>query len=277
MSKSNMFDTVFFPAAACDKPGGVCQDPKFVGGDGITFYFHGKKDRDFCLLSDPDLHINAHFIGKSGTASMTRDFTWVQSLAVLFGGSGHHHRLYLGAEKTAMWDDSVDRLAVAYDGLPIHLPNKDGATWQSSDSPATTITRSADANAVTVEVEGKLKITIGVVPITERESEVHNYGITKENCYAHLELGFKFYALTGEVDGVLGQTYRDGYVSRVKISAEMPVMGGEEKFSVSDLYAADCAVASFGREGGTGSGVGAELEEVRCASGISGSGIVCKK
>ncbi|KAK4340211.1 hypothetical protein RND71_041673 [Anisodus tanguticus] len=46
----------------CDKPGAVCQDPRFIGADGITFYFHGK-DKDFCLVSDSNLHINGHFIG----------------------------------------------------------------------------------------------------------------------------------------------------------------------------------------------------------------------
>ncbi|KAK1264048.1 hypothetical protein QJS04_geneDACA008442 [Acorus gramineus] len=58
------------PVCTGDKPGGVCQDPRFVGGDGITFFFHGR-NQDFCLVSDSDIHINGHFIG----ANMTRDFT----------------------------------------------------------------------------------------------------------------------------------------------------------------------------------------------------------
>ncbi|KAG1369648.1 putative Root cap [Cocos nucifera] len=259
------------PVCSCDKGGSVCQDPRFVGGDGITFYFHGRKDRDFCLLSDSNLHINGHFIGKRGP-NMTRDFTWVQSIAVLFDD----HRLYVGAQKTATWDDAVDRLAVTFDDEPIYLPTEEGARWQSSVVPVVSIVRSSGTNAVTVDVEGMFKITANVVPITEEESRVHRYGVTADDCFAHLDLGFKFYSLTNDVHGVLGQTYREGYVSRVKISSNMPIMGGEDKFSTSDLHAADCKVARFGR-GDAGIALVTDPADVKCSSGITGRGIVCKK
>ncbi|KAK9170444.1 hypothetical protein Syun_002584 [Stephania yunnanensis] len=109
----------------CEKPGSICEDPKFVGGDGLTFYFHGKKDRDFCLLSDPDLHINAHFIGRRNR-DMKRDFTWVQSLGILFDS----HRVFIGARRTSIWENSVDRLSLSFDGQPVFLPESRGAKWQ---------------------------------------------------------------------------------------------------------------------------------------------------
>lgn len=56
------------------------------GGDGVTFYFHGRKDHDFCLVSDSDLHMNAHFIGKR-PAGHLRDFTWVQALGFVYGAA----------------------------------------------------------------------------------------------------------------------------------------------------------------------------------------------
>ena len=104
----------------------MCQDPRFIGGDGITFYFHGKKDNNFCLLSDSNLHINAHFIGKRNS-NMKRDFTWVQSIGVIFG----KHTLFIGALKTTTWDDSVNRLAIIFDEKPISLPEFKGAQWKS--------------------------------------------------------------------------------------------------------------------------------------------------
>ncbi|PIA39260.1 hypothetical protein AQUCO_02700444v1 [Aquilegia coerulea] len=261
------------PICKCDKPGSVCQDPRFIGGDGITFYFHGKKDQDFCLLSDSNIHINAHFIGRRNSI-MKRDFTWVQSIGLLFD----NHQIFVGAQKTSTWDNSVDRLAMSFDGEPIFLEEVEGAKWQSDMAPDVTFTRSHDTNGIVIEVNGKFKITATVVPITEEDSKVHKYGITKDDCFAHLDLGFKFYELSDEVNGVLGKTYRRDYVSKVKMGVLMPVMGGEKEFSTSSIFATDCKVARFG--GGGGVGVASETGEyasLSCGSGIDGRGVVCKR
>lgn len=75
----------------CSGYGSVCYDPRFVGGDGQMFYFHGAKGEDFALVSDDQFQINVHFIGKR-PEGRTRDFTWVQALAVMFGS----HTLVIG-------------------------------------------------------------------------------------------------------------------------------------------------------------------------------------
>ncbi|XP_028097009.1 serine/arginine repetitive matrix protein 2-like [Camellia sinensis] len=260
------------PVCKCDMPGAVCQDPRFIGGDGITFYFHGKKDRDFCLVSDSNLHINAHFIGKR-SLNMTRDFTWVQSIAILFDT----HKLFLGALKTSSWDDSVDRLSLSFDGQPIFLPLNGGARWRSAASPAVSISRIGDTNSVSVEVEGNLKITAKVVAITEEDSRIHKYGVTRDDCFAHLDLGFKFLDLSDGVSGVLGQTYGRDYVSKVKMGVLMPVMGGEREFATSSLFAVDCSVARFRGQREADSLMGLEAAGLRCGSGMGGQGVVCKR
>lgn len=259
--------------ADCNRPGAVCQDPRFIGADGITFYFHGKKDQDFCLVSDSNLHINAHFIGRRNE-NMKRDFTWVQSLGILFDT----HQLYLGAMKTATWDDSVDRIAVVFDEKSVFLPEGEGAKWQSTTSPTVTITRTRDTNAVAVEAEENFVIKAAVVPITEKDSRIHNYGITSEDCFAHLDLGFKFYSLSGDVNGVLGQTYASSYVTRVKMGVLMPVLGGEKEFASSNLFSIDCAASRFSGHFSKGNSTTKfEFGNLNCASGMEGRGVVCKR
>ncbi|CAA0807498.1 Cyclase family protein [Striga hermonthica] len=240
------------PVCQCDMPGAVCQDPRFIGGDGITFYFHGKKGRDFCLVNQPNLHINAHFIGRRNE-NMKRDFTWVQSIGILFGP----HRLLVGTQKTAIWNDAVDRLSLAFDGEPIALPTAEGFKWKATNLPS--------AN-----------ISANVVPITKHESKVHNYRITDDDCFAHLELGFKFFSLSENVNGVLGQTYGKNYVSRVEMGVPMPVLGGKREFAVSNLFAADCEVSQF-QSGEMQLGSVLELPAINCSSGVDGKGVVCKR
>ncbi|OAY67282.1 hypothetical protein ACMD2_27107 [Ananas comosus] len=211
------------PYCPCDKPGAVCHDPRFIGGDGIKFYFHGKKNKDFCLVTDSDIHVNAHFIGKQGKG---RDFTWVQSIGVLFGSQ----QFYVGARKVATWHGSDDNMHVQFNGADINIPSGDGEMWTSRRATC------------------RSNIGVRVVPITEEESRIHGYGITEDDCFAHLELSFKFSSLSNSVSGVLGQTYVPGYRSPVKIASDAG-HGGAEKYSTSHLFATDCAVSKFGSRG----------------------------
>ncbi|KAI4385445.1 hypothetical protein MLD38_003470 [Melastoma candidum] len=258
----------------CNKPGTICQDPRFIGGDGITFYFHGKKDRDFCIVTDPNLHINAHFIGRRNYR-MKRDFTWVQSLGILFG----NHKFYIGAQKTATWDDANDRLSLSFDGEPISIPQVEGAEWTDKSSEALSITRLRSTNAVLIDVPGVLQMKAIVVPITQEDSLIHNYGITQEDCFAHLDMSFKFYSLSPEVSGVLGQTYGANYVSRANMGMSVPVLGGEREFASSDLFTADCSASRFLGDLSTprNSGTNYEDDVLSCASGMGGRGVVCKR
>ncbi|KAG9129671.1 hypothetical protein Leryth_017753 [Lithospermum erythrorhizon] len=264
------------PICNCNKPGAVCQDPRFIGADGLTFYFHGKKERDFCIVSDSNVHINAHFIGKRNE-NMTRDFTWVQSLGILFD----NNQLLVGAKKTSKWDNSIDRLDLVYNGNKISLPETEGSKWEPTEGDRVLISRTKDTNSVTIEVKGNFQIKATIVPITEKESKIHDYGIVaEEDCFAHLDMSFKFYSLSGDVNGVLGQTYGSKYVSRVKMGIDMPVLGGDKEFASSGLFSTDCQVARFDGVGSTSSTTSSNFEfaHLKCASGLDGrGGVVCKR
>ncbi|XP_058219836.1 uncharacterized protein LOC131330316 [Rhododendron vialii] len=227
----------FWSESACDKPGAVCQDPRLIGGDGIMFYFHGRKDKDFCLVSDPTLHINAHFIGKKSKKG--RDFTSVHSIGILFG----HHQFYLEGRTVLKWQESTENMLIHLNGEFIVLPNGEGKTWKSPETG------------------------LGI-----KGSWLH---VTEEDCFAHLELNFKFESISKTVDGVLGQTYRQNYQSRVKMATPMPVMGGAEKFASSHLFATDCSASKFGlRKEEDGDGVALRVES---GSSIEGKGILCQR
>ncbi|KAK6144670.1 hypothetical protein DH2020_021490 [Rehmannia glutinosa] len=262
------------PVCSCNLPGAVCQDPRFIGGDGITFYFHGRKDQDFCLVSDSNLHINAHFIGKRN-ANLKRDFTWVQSIGVMFD----NHKLLISAQKTSTWDDNLDRLSISFDDNPISLPTQPGSKWDSHIPPQVTIYRTSNTNGVIIEVANNFRVTANVVPITAEESKVHGYDITEEDCFTHLEVAFKFYNLSDGVDGVLGQTYRSNYESKIKANAIMPVMGGAHKFRTSGIFATNCLVSRFGKMSMHKEIVAQQmgLQGVKYTSGIEGNGLVCKR
>ncbi|TVU37008.1 hypothetical protein EJB05_18971, partial [Eragrostis curvula] len=237
-------------------PGTSCGDPRFTGGDGNTFYFHGKRDENFCILSDADLHINAHFIGNRNP-DLKRDFTWVQALGITFPSAGDHqhlHRLYIGARKAVEWDEEEDHIQITFDGEPVDVDAVKNARWEDSSiskkAGLLSVTRLGAVNTVLVELDGVFSISANAVPITEEDDRIHKYGKkTASDSLVHLDLGFKFHALTNDVHGVLGQTYRPNYVNKLNISAKMPIMGGAPKYIVPSgsggLFSTNCAVSRF--------------------------------
>ncbi|KAF3790857.1 hypothetical protein EJ110_NYTH15809 [Nymphaea thermarum] len=143
----------------------------------------GKKDKDFCLVTDTNLHINGRLIGRRGDG-MKRDFTWV-----------------------TRWDDAVDQLVIGFDGEPLSLPTTENAERTAADS-SLTITRSGSTtNEVVLEAPNNFRIAAKVVYITKQDSKVHRYCIPDDNCFAHLDLAFRFYSLTGSVNGEPSQDW----------------------------------------------------------------------
>ncbi|KAJ0084112.1 hypothetical protein Patl1_30448 [Pistacia atlantica] len=132
--------------------------------------------------------------------------------------------------KTSIWDNSVDRLSLAFNGESIFLPDGEGNQWQSTESPSVTIT------------------------------------------------SFKFYALSGDVNGVLGQTYASNYVSRAKMGVDMPVLGGEKEFALSSLFSTDCAAPRFVGEFALTNSPQTYFEyaNLNC-SRIDSRGVICKR
>ncbi|XP_074580612.1 uncharacterized protein LOC141837028 [Curcuma longa] len=232
----------------CRGYGSVCYDPRFVGGDGQMFYFHGAKGGDFALVSDEHFQINAHFIGWR-PAGRSRDFTWVQALAVVFDT----HELVVAALHVSAWDDGVDALAVLWDGEEVLVPDDGDAEWrpppQGSEEEAgereVVVEKTAERNSAKVTVAGVVEVDVTVVPITAEDDRKHSYRLPAGDAFAHLEMQFRFLRLTAAVEGVLGQTYRPDYVSPVKKGVAMPMMGGEDKYQLPSFLSTSCAKCLF--------------------------------
>ncbi|KAG8375596.1 hypothetical protein BUALT_Bualt10G0116900 [Buddleja alternifolia] len=91
-----------------------------------------------------------------------------------------------------------------------------------------------------------------------------------KNYNEHSGLGFL------RVNRVLGQTYGSGYVSRVKMGVDMPVLGGKKEFATCNLFAIDCVVVRFN---GTQlrPSEGLQFANLKSGSGLDGRGVVCKR
>ncbi|OWM84180.1 hypothetical protein CDL15_Pgr028172 [Punica granatum] len=235
--------TCKYRKASCTGYGSLCYDPRFVGGDGVMFYFHGAKGGNFAIVSDDNLHINAHFIG-TRPQGRTRDFTWVQALSIMF----ETHTLVIAAKRVKHWDDSLDALIVQWDGEAVHVPTDGEAEWRVKTEERTVVLeRTDDLNTIRATVSGLVVMDINVRPIGEEENRVHNYQLPRDDAFAHLEIQFRFMNLSDLVEGVLGKTYRPGYISPVKIGVPMPMMGGEDKYETPSLHLPLCKVCRFQR------------------------------
>ncbi|XP_077252660.1 uncharacterized protein LOC143892073 [Tasmannia lanceolata] len=235
--------TCKFRKPKCEGYGSVCYDPRFVGGDGVMFYFHGEKGGDFSLVSDDQLHINAHFIGTRPNGR-TRDFTWVQALAVMF----ESHTLIISAQRVNKWDDNKDALSLQWDGQEVVVPTEGEAEWRivsNEERRSVLVERTDETNNIRVTIDGLVEMDVKVTPIGEEENRAHNYQLPRDDAFAHLETQFRFANLTEAVEGVLGQTYRPNYVNPVKTGVPMPLMGGEDRYRTPSLVSPNCSACRF--------------------------------
>jgi hypothetical protein len=237
------------------------------------FYFHGKKNEHFSLVSDYDLQVNARFIGRR-PVGRTRDNTWIQALGLMFNSNS----FTLEANKVAQWDDEVDQLQFTYNGMPLSIAPVHLSVWEAPDKHLV-VERTAKSNRVTVVIPDLVEISVNVVPVTKEDDRIHRYQIPADDCFAHLEVQFKFLHLSENVEGVLGQTYRPGFQNPVKRGVPMPVMGGEDKFKTTSLVSADCKRCIFATDSSAANPL--ELDPsmtVDCTSKMSnGRGIACRR
>lgn len=228
------------------------------------------------MVADKNLQINSRFIGHR-PEGRSRDFTWIQALGFLFGSESFS----LEAAKAAIWDPETDYLRFSYQGEELAIPERILSVWQSP-SGSVRVERNSDKNSVTVSIQSLVEISVNVVPVTKEDDRIHKYRVPSDNCFAHLEVQFRFFSLSPEVEGVLGRTYKPDFENPAKPGVAMPVVGGEDMYRTTSLLHADCEKCTVFSAHQTvltqPEAVAMEYGTLDCTSGgASGTGIVCKK
>ncbi|PON68461.1 Root cap [Trema orientale] len=257
----------------CNGPGSACLDPRFIGGDGIVFYFHGKRNEHFSLVSDQNLQINARFIGLR-PAGRARDYTWIQALGLLFDSN----TFSLEATPVSTWDDQVDHLKFSFNGQNLVVPDGHMSFWECPETRLR-VQRTSSRNSVMVDIPEVAEVSVNVVPVTKEDDRIHNYQIPQNDCFAHLEVQFRFHGLSSNVEGVLGRTYQPDFENPAKPGVAMPVVGGEDRYKTTSLLSADCGACIFSPVKASEPKESTVMEYLDCSgsSMISGNGIVCRK
>ncbi|GFZ04831.1 late embryogenesis abundant (LEA) protein-like protein [Actinidia rufa] len=86
------------------------------------------------------------------------------------------------------------------------------------------VERTSSKNSVLVTLPEVVELSLIVVPVTKEDDIVHNYQIPSDDCFAHLEVQFRFYGLSSKDEGVLGQTYQPDFKNPAKLGVAMPVV-----------------------------------------------------
>ncbi|MBA0849434.1 hypothetical protein Goshw_016035 [Gossypium schwendimanii] len=163
------------------------------------------------------------------------------------------HFISLEATKAATWNSEVDHLKFSYNWKELVVPeghSRDYGECSSSEA------------------------------VTKEDDRVHHYKVPFDDCFAHLEVQFRFFSLSSNVDGVLGRTYRPDFENPAKPGVVMPAAGGEDKYKTTSLLSLDCSTCLFSPETGSNQETTSQSEilTLDCTRGAStGYGIVCKK
>lgn len=236
-------------------------DPHFTGADSSHFDFSGVPNKHFALLSDTDLHVNALFGGRYGPrgSSSQKAQTWMRQISILRGT--HSLLLEARAGADASYGDGYMQSIIA-DGKELQLKDVgekadvfgDGQvelTWLVRGEP--------EADDIVDKYEVKVKNVMRMVLTLRPEVEALR---TEEDGTVHFGVNIVEANFSPIVHGVLGQTYRPDFATRLKRQQlvydeilKVNVVPGENAegfldgnvldYMVSDVFSYDCKYAMF--------------------------------
>eukprot|EP00897_Mesotaenium_endlicherianum_P007246 jgi/Mesen1/654/ME000109S10880 len=243
---------------------GVGGDPHFTGADKSRFDFTGTPNTSYCIVTDAHLHINTYHGGRYGQwgENPHKALTWIRQVGILWG----HHNIRFAAREGARWQyDSGYLGEILVDGEKVVLAQAGSSARLAGG--AITVSwlaareRSADdeIDVYELSIEGLLRMRLKLRP------EVENLR-TEEDGVVHFDLEFPLLAVSSNVHGVLGQTYRRDHHHRLaeqKLeyneqlavhmvpgdNAEGFLDGEASDYEASGVLRSDCKASRFARAG----------------------------
>ncbi|KAG4968050.1 hypothetical protein JHK87_033701 [Glycine soja] len=134
-------------------------------------------------------------------------------------------------------DDKVDCLIVKWDDELVNIPTYGEAKWRANgEERQVVMERTNETNSVTVTISGLVELDIHFFQLDRTCTKVHNYQLPTDYSFSHLETQLWFKKSIDNFEGVLGQTYRPGYVSPVKRGVNEPAVSidGHENVPVNN-------------------------------------------
>ncbi|KAI8464336.1 MAG: hypothetical protein J3K34DRAFT_120166 [Monoraphidium minutum] len=221
--------------------GSVLSDPHFMGMDGTSFFFEGRNDAVFALLSQRTLQVNALF-GSIGPKEGAQSSIWMTAFGVRAGGelavelriSAAPQDIQLYSDARGPGQEEVMRVMLPEKALSVAV---NGARRDELLGSGTALQAGADGTVVFFpgkEAINKDDAQDG--PVMVIRTPVAEITILKETeGAAHLDLTFKLLKPVDKMSGLLGQTYHwikarpEGAVADGKLTAppeDFEVSGG---------------------------------------------------
>eukprot|EP00899_Mesostigma_viride_P026878 jgi/Mesvir1/7375/Mv19176-RA.2 len=203
-------------------------DPHFTTTRGDKFDFNGEAGSSYCIVSNKQLQVNAHFMGATssnvlpggGISRQADPRTWMDQVAVLAG----RDRLLVEAEGPAGSHFAASVGAVSVNGKPL-------LGLMATRQLPSGITISRKKTRVSIKVPELAVIEVEVVRAAFWEAGT---GPGKN----FLNLQMKQFKPSSDVHGVLGQSF----ASDAEKSA---FSGAASDYLTSSIFATDCSVNRF--------------------------------
>ncbi|KAL3696663.1 hypothetical protein R1sor_010739 [Riccia sorocarpa] len=218
------------PSCHHRRPHGTIKgDPHFVGKHGEHFDFQGRSGRDYCVLSDKDVHVNMHVF-----PGIKRGTTFISEIGFLYRNTEIYIDAHAHANASSLskqWSMLVNNVDVERNQ---HVTTADGLTIHRS------------ASGARIMAPGVLDVNVTIVP--------PSYGPRGSGANS---INFKVdkMKVTPSVHGVLGQTYQETKMTYKKLhdaskkhghrAAEVLVDGTMEDYLTSNILAPDCKYTQF--------------------------------